>query len=477
MVDCVLVYPNPSRDSPNRNLALGILFVGAALEERGFSVAYIDLRFDKMDQLADLLTGGVHVLGVSVMTGNQCMEAAQVLRTAKTLLPTVRTVLGGVHPSMLPQECLEEPDVDFVVTGEGERTMVDLVQAILDGTRDFGDIAGLGWRDRGQPKLNPDRPFMDLASVPFPMTPASRRFYEIAARTGHVSYFTTRGCPFRCSFCYNLAFNKRKWRSLPMERLEEDLRRIRREVPFDHVYFVDDYVGHHIDRLRALADTMRRVELTWHSSIRVNDIKPETAKILADGLCTLMLLGVESAADEVQQGVLVKDYRQGIDDVRRCVVSIAPTGITPLYSFMYNVPGETPEQLVQSCELAEWIHRADRRARIGFYAYTPYPGTPLYNQALKAGFWPPSRLQDWGQMSLSNELNPKLRDLYYIAGLRFRGRKGDRTDENFPGLQRLRILPFEALSRLRWRMRSFVYTDYERRMVTTLIERASRRSR
>ncbi len=477
MVDCVLVYPNPSRDSPNRNLALGILFVGAALEEQGFSVAYIDLRFDTRQELAGLLTGGVRVLGVSVMTGNQCKEAAEVLRMAKTLAPTVRTVLGGVHPSMLPQECLDEPDVDFVVTGEGEQTMVELVQAILDGTHDFGGITGLGWKDHGETKRNPDRPFMDLASAPFPMTPASRRFYEIAARTGHVSYFTTRGCPFRCSFCYNLAFNKRKWRSLPMERLEEDLRRVRREVPFDHVYFVDDYVGHRVERLRDLASTMNRIQLTWHSSIRVNDISAETVKILADGNCRLMLLGVESAAEDVQQGILVKDYRQGIDDVRRCVTSIARTNITPLYSFMYNVPGETSEQLKESCELAEWIHRTDRRARIGFYAYTPYPGTPLYNQALQSGFRPPSRLEGWGQMSLSNDLNPKLRDLYYIAGLRFRGRKGDRTDENFPGLQRLRILPFEAISRMRWRMRSFVYTDYERRMVTNMIEHATRRAR
>lgn len=301
-------------------------------------------------------------------------------------------------------------------------------------------------------------------------------FYEIAARTGHVSYFTMRGCPFRCSFCYNLAFNKRKWRSLPMERLEEDLRRVRREVPFDHVYFVDDYVGHRVERLRDLASTMNRIQLTWHSSIRVNDISAETVKILADGNCRLMLLGVESAAEDVQQGILVKDYRQGIDDVRRCVTSIARTNITPLYSFMYNVPGETSEQLKESCELAEWIHRTDRRARIGFYAYTPYPGTPLYNQALQSGFRPPSRLEGWGQMSLSNDLNPKLRDLYYIAGLRFRGRKGDRTDENFPGLQRLRILPFEAISRMRWRMRSFVYTDYERRMVTNMIEHATCRA-
>jgi anaerobic magnesium-protoporphyrin IX monomethyl ester cyclase len=477
MVDCVLVYPNPSQDSPNRNLALGILFVGAALEQRGFSVAYIDLRFDTMDDIVRLLTDGARVLGVSVMTGNQCIQAADILHVAKAIAPNISTVLGGVHPSMLPLACLNEPEVDFVVVGEGEETTVELVSAIKDGTRDFSGIAGLGWKDHGEPKLNPERPFMDLARVPLPLTPASRRFYAIAARTSHVSYFTTRGCPFRCTFCYNLVFNRRKWRSLPMERLKEDLNRIRREVAFDHVYFVDDYVGHRVDRLAALADTMRSVGMTWHSSIRVNDIKPETAKILSDGLCNLLLLGVESAAEEVQQGILVKDYRRGADDVRTCVNSIVKTKITPLYSFMYNVPGETREMLEQSFQLAEWIYRTDQRARIGFYAYTPYPGTPLYQDALQSGFQPPSRLRDWGEMSLSNELNPRLRDLYYIAGLRFRGRKGDRTNENFPHLRRLLILPFEILSWLRWRQRRFVYSNFERGMVTSLIQSASRRAR
>jgi radical SAM superfamily enzyme YgiQ (UPF0313 family) len=143
---------------------------------------------------------------------------------------------------------------------------------------------------------------------------------------------------------------------------------------------------------------------------------------------------------------------------------------------MYNVPGETDDDLEQSFALAEWIYRTDRRAMIGFYAYTPYPGTPLYQHALNSGFTPPKRLTDWETFSLSNELNPRLRDLYFIAGLRFRSRSGDRTDQNFPGLRRLQILPFELSSRVRWRTRRFVYSGVERHAVRTLIGNATRRS-
>jgi anaerobic magnesium-protoporphyrin IX monomethyl ester cyclase len=378
---------------------------------------------------------------------------------------------------MLPEATLAEPDLDFIVIGEGEETMCELVEAIRGGVHDFSTIRGLAWKDRGAPMVNETRPFSDLANAIFPLTRTNKRLFQIAAKTRHLSYYTTRGCPFRCAFCYNLVFNRRKWRQLPEVQLEEHLRRLRQEIDFDHIYMVDDYLGRRPDRLDGVATVMRRVGLTWHSSIRVNDINATTAQILGDGNCTLLLLGVESASEQVQQGVLVKDYRGGVDDVRSCVRTIAKTRITPLYSFMYNVPGETEADLESTTRLAEWIHAEDRRARIGFYAYTPYPGTPLYVRALAEGFVPPGRLADWGEMSLSNELNPRLRDLYFIAGLRFRGRRGDRTDENFPGWRRLKIAPFELASRVRWKLRKFVYSDFERGWVRSLIETASRRER
>jgi|GEM_PF-600077 len=477
MIDCVLVYPNPSLDSPNRNLALGVMIVGAALEQRGFSVEYIDLRFDTVARLRDIVRGGVRTVGVSAMTGEQCLAAAEIFEWVKQASPATKTILGGVHGSMVTESCIQEPDIDFIVVGEGEETMCRLMEAVRDNARDLTEIEGLAWKAEGEPRINPPRAFSDLSDSVFPLTARNKRLFEIAASTGHLSYYTTRGCPFRCAFCYNLVFNRRKWRQLPADRLEEDLRRLRKEISFDHVYMVDDYIGRRLDRLEAISRSIRNVGLTWHSSIRVNDVNAESARILRDGNCQLLLLGVESASESVQQGTLVKDYKNGEADVRSCVVTLRDAGITPLYSFMYNVPGETEEDLVDTARLAEWIYRTDTRARIGFYAYTPYPGTPLYKDALERGFTPPLSLRDWAHLSLSNELNPKLRDLYYIAGLRFRGRKGDRTDENFPRFQRLRIAPFELAARVRWRFMRFVMTDFERESIKKMIRQASRRDR
>jgi len=476
-MDCVLIYPMPSADSPNRNVALGIVCVGAALERAGWTVAYFDARIDSEALLHAYLREQPRLVGFSAMTGMQCSETKRLLDAVRQLAPNAKTLLGGVHPSLFPEDTLLEPDVDFVIVGEGELTVVELMEAIADGTREFSGIAGLAWKDGDAPVVNPERPFMKPDDMRLPLTPVTKRLFVEAARTRHLSYQTTRGCPFRCAFCYNVAFNDRTWRRLPIPLLEEHLAELAREVEFDHVYFVDDYVGRDKRRVADLGAAMRRRELTWHSSIRAPDIDGEMAGLLEQGKCELLLFGLESASDRVMNEILVKDVKGGVETIRACVRHMAATRIEPLYSFMYNVPGETADEREQTFQLAEWIYRTDKKARIGFYAYTPYPGTPLYSTALRNGFQPPKGLSNWGLMSLQNNLNRDLEDLYHIAGLRFRGRDGDRTDENFPGWRRLAIWPFEAHARAKWADRSFRYATPERWAVRTLIRRASSRKR
>src|SRR5207245_1329975 len=111
MLDCLLVFPVPSKDSPNHNVALGILFVGATLERHGLTVRYIDLRFDSWDLMVRVLSEGVRVVGISTMTGNQCVQASQIIDTVKAIRPDTVTVLGGVHPTMVPKETLAEPNL------------------------------------------------------------------------------------------------------------------------------------------------------------------------------------------------------------------------------------------------------------------------------------------------------------------------------------------------------------------------------
>lgn len=133
MIDCLLTYPIPTRDSPTKGPALSIFYPGAMLEQNGFCVEYFDERFDNFEDFLSLIKKDVFSVGVSSMTGYQLIGSKKILETVKKINPKIYTIFGGVHPSLLPQQCIKEPFVDLVVVGEGEKTLLELIKTLKDG--------------------------------------------------------------------------------------------------------------------------------------------------------------------------------------------------------------------------------------------------------------------------------------------------------------------------------------------------------
>jgi len=168
-------------------------------------------------------------------------------------------------------------------------------------------------------------------------------------------------------------------------------------------------------------------------------------------------------------------YPKGCEDIRNCTRILSKTNIRGRYNFMSGVPTETMEEIYKSMDLADWIWQTDKNAKITFSAYSPYPGSKLYQEALKAGFKEPHDFEGWSKMSLSNNINPIPGNLYYMAGLRFRKRKGDSTSRNFFGLKRLIILPFEVSAHLRWKFRFIRYYRLEKFIINKLFTWTSKK--
>ena len=220
-LDAVLVYPNPSKDSPVKGTPLSICYVGSAAESDGFNIEYIDERFDGEEAINEVLRREkTLVVGVSSMTGHQLSGAIRIFKYIKANFPGIYTVLGGVHGSLLPEECIKEKFVDFVVVGEGEITFKKLLSEIK-GDRNFRKIKGILWKDNDRPVINEEREFMKANEWPFPMTKNNRRFFEESADAGELFYLSSRGCPYRCNFCYNNVFNKQKWRLMPLDNIKK----------------------------------------------------------------------------------------------------------------------------------------------------------------------------------------------------------------------------------------------------------------
>lgn len=310
--DCVLVYPEANPESPTRWIALSIFYPGALLEQNGFEVEYVDERHDGRKKTVDLLKKNPMCTGVSSMTGFQLKETVAIFKKTKEINPGIYTILGGVHGSLLPDQCIKESFVDFVIVGEGEKTLLELVTQ-LKGDKDFASIDGLVWKKDGKIIRNNPRAPMNLAELPFPYSPKMKRYYRIAAKSGQISFPTSRGCPHGCTFCYNTTFNNRRWRPVPLDKYEKELNILASEFKFKHMIVGDDNIGADLKRVSAICQILKKIGVTWYSDIRCDYITEEFAKTIEDGGCTSLFMGVESGSERVLNEVIQKGYRRGLE--------------------------------------------------------------------------------------------------------------------------------------------------------------------
>jgi len=408
-IDILLAYPKPTTDSPNRLTPLSILFPGAMFEKQGLKVAYFDERFDSEEMLIDLIKHSKEI-GVSAFSGYQAGRAARILKKAKGINPSIITSVGGHHPRILPEQVLAEPFVDKI------------------------------WADRVYGE--------DL----FPYNKRTKIHFQ---RTD-MQYLTSRGCPYACSFC-SLSSS---WDPVDIKRLDRELKTIYEGVGFKKISFADPNIAcgfyrdgdriitiDRVKRIREIGKILRDINVRWDGNIRADYTTPEMVDALVYSKCYSLEFGCESGNDYFLQKVIKKGC--GIDSIKRAVQNIRGSGISVMYSFMANMPRETREMLMETLDLIDWIVQTDHDARVSIYNYAPYPGTPMYEDAV-AGvegypkFTPPTSMKGWGSLSLMHS------PLYWIAGLCFRK---DNARKNFPGEDWNLIQPYIELAEKKWRER------------------------
>lgn len=430
--DMLMAYPKPTDDSPTQLTPLSILFPGTLFESQGKRVAYYDQRFDPPEMLDDLIRESAEI-GVSAFTGNQCGHAARMLKHAKTLNPSIITGVGGYHPRMVgANEILAEPFVDKV------------------------------WMER---------------SYGEELFPYNERTKVHFART-EMQYFTSRGCPFPCTFCAL----RSPWEPKDAQRLDTELKTIHDDIGFNEISFSDPNIGFgvwkgedgktqrmdRVQRIKDIGKIMRDIGARWDGNIRSPYLTPQMVDALVESNCFSIEIGCESGNDYFLQRVIRKGH--GVDAIKQAALNVRGTGISIMYSFIAYMPRETPEMLADTFDLIDWIADTDPDARVSIYHYAPYPGSPMYEDAVNGvegypKFTPPTTMEGWGSMRLM--LSP----IYWIAGLNFRM---DNTRKNFPGKDWAMIEPYVNLAREKWRkreMQDFPCTEVEQLISSQITKR------
>jgi len=388
----ILLINSPvARTSAHARLSppLGIAYLAGHLRERGHDVALLDLNLTGYNpRRLDLVLGRVRpeLVGISAYTETY-PNALRIAEQVKAFGPAIHTVFGGAHPSIMPEEVLRSDAADFVVIGEGEATLAELVAALEEGTSSR-DIRGLAWKQDGEPVVNERRPLMGADAVGWPARDLlSLEFYQDA-----FNVLTARGgCPYRCPFCSAAHIWSGRHRPRLPRAVVEEIEMLVRTYGAGFVFFVDDIFTLRRDWVVDLLSEMERLHgaVAWGCGTRVDRVDEELLRAMAAHGCTGIQFGVESGSQQILDSVKGIDKDAALEAIRWSVAA----GLRATASFMVPFPQDTEETLRETFAFMETLK--DEGAEILMSYTTPYPGTAFYEQAAELGLT--ILTKDWGE--------------------------------------------------------------------------------
>lgn len=331
------------------------------------------------------------LVGFSVVTP-QYKYALDLAAAIKASLD-VPLVFGGVHPTLVPEEVVREKDVDFVCVGEGEEALLELVEGLARGS-DVSAIRNLWCERDGGIAANPVRPLPDLSRLPPPDLDLFDFDKLTRLKNGWVGLLASRGCPYRCSYCFNHRMARRYSRELgvpmkdlgyvrrvPVEAMIGQIRDVLdRDADTRMFIFDDDLFTHDPDYVRAFCARYREtadVPLTVNAHVLRFDA--DTARALAAAGCRIVKFGLESGSPRIRTEVM---HRHMSDEaIAKAFAAAHDAGLVTSAFVMAGLPRETPEDLARTFDLLARI----RPGRFRWSTFFPFPGTDAFEMAAADG--------------------------------------------------------------------------------------------
>lgn len=388
----ILLINSPvSRTSPHSKVAppLGVAYLAGHLRAHGHEVDVLDLNlsgYNSRRLALALKRFAPAIVGISAFTETY-PNAAAIARQVKEHDPGITVVMGGPHPSILPDAVVTEPGVDYVAVGEGEATLLELVDVVA-GLRLPADVAGLVWRSEDGVVHNARRELLDPDSLGLP----ARDLLSLEFYADPFNVLTARGgCPYRCPFCSASHIWSGRHRPRSPRAVVDELETLIRGYGASYVFFVDDIFTLRRDWVVELMGEMERLggAITWGCGTRVDRVDEELVALMASHGCVGIQFGVESGSQAILDSVKGIDKDAALTAVRMTVGA----GISTTASFMVPFPEDTEETIRETFAFMEQLK--NEGAEILMSYTTPYPGTAFYEQAEELGVKVLS--DDWGE--------------------------------------------------------------------------------
>ncbi|MEZ4618292.1 MAG: radical SAM protein [Caldilineaceae bacterium] len=385
---------------------LGLAYLGAVSERRGDEVVVFDADVEEQSVSDFVQAYRPHIVGITANTP----QVKQAWRTAAAIkqVHDVPIVLGGPHVSVLPEESCAKPHVDIIVRGEGEEAWIDicdrLERFLLDQTHFsttdfmnskhgiFDDCLGLTYKSSdGAIHHNPDRvPIADLDTLPWPAYHLFKmeRYTNLQPATDRVdgarsfSIMTSRGCPYRCTFC-SQSIMPIKWRSRSAENVIAEWRHLVHDLDAQEIGVLDDSANIRVKRLEELGHALIENELhhvpwIFVNGIRANLASKELLGLLKQAGLKRLAFGVETGDPEILKSI---DKKVDHNTIRQAFRNAKEVGLETIAFMILGLPGETRKTMQRTIDFAIELDPLIAN----FSMMTPYPGTKVYEIVKRQG--------------------------------------------------------------------------------------------
>jgi len=468
----LLIYPKFHKlDFDAKSYPLGILTIGTLLRKQGYQVKLIDFLVEDnpLDILEKELDDNILCVGVSVMTP-QIPNALEISEVIKNYNKNIPVIWGGIHPTLFPKQTIVNPLINFLITGEGEISFPKLLE-FFNNKGDLDNISGLVYEKDNKIIKNQEKDLIDLNDLPILdyslLSSKTLKFDSIILNT-------SRGCPYRCAFCVNIALHNRKWRFQKSEKVLEELDYIVNKLGYKKLKFQEDNFFVDRNRVSKIMERIKQKNLKfkWVTNCRVDYFRDDyindqfLAKLKESG-CYKLMFGAESGSQRLLD-FLVKDIKieQVINSAKLC----QKHGIRANYSFMCALPTETKKERIQTLKLIDKLLAIGPEIEIiSPQPYRPYPGDELARQCEKIGYKFPEKLEDWPTVvaksldSSSSNLedfpwikNPNEIRLQRVCSIIVTSRKTlDNYIKKYPIYLAPLIILFYLFEKLRWKLKFF----------------------
>lgn len=418
----VLLNPPPRKVAEKKDVPqyqhVGLGYLTSALEGEGYDVKVMDAKLDRLskkDVLEEIAAYSPDILGVTAMT-HEIVMGAEVAKEYKDIDPNVKTVMGGVHVTALPEETLKQyPHIDAGMIGEGERTFPELIRAFERGEKDFSSIPGIVFRDNNNEiKYTQNEWIHDLDNLPLPN-------WKYFGNARNYMIITARGCPHSCIFCMQASGKAVRKRS--PESVIKEIEEVLAERAPEMFLFYDETFTLDKERVHRICDILIErgldKKIKWSVTTRVDSVDRPLLEKLKRAGCTHVGFGVESG-NEVTLQLLKKRITK--KQVREAMALAKEMEFYTEAGFILGNPNETVETALETIDFASELNPD----LVLYGIMVPYPGTEVREMALKGEGGYRLLSEDWTEynkqlgnaMELENLSRADLEKLQLVGYLR-----------------------------------------------------------